>query len=72
MKEVCEVDTAAPGMVSLEVAVVGPRVSGKHVSAPQTHVKLVVLRTIPGMAAAPPASSPFRNKPRYRRSPAAR
>ena len=51
MKEVCEVDTAAPGMVSLEVAVVGPRVSGKHVSAPQTHVKLVVLRTIPGMAA---------------------
>src|SRR6266478_6683021 len=42
VKEVFEIDTTAPGVIGLDVAVILPIVSGKHVRAPETHVKLVI------------------------------
>ena len=42
MEEVFQVATAAPGMVSLEVAIVCPRVSCKNVGAPKSDVELCV------------------------------
>src|SRR5260370_24678646 len=42
MEKVFEVPTAAPAMVSLEVSVVPPFVARKNVSAPKTHVKLLI------------------------------
>src|SRR5206468_3932088 len=42
VKEVFEIDATAPGVIGLDVAVILPIVSGKHVRAPETHVKLVI------------------------------
>jgi len=42
VKEVFEIDATAPGVIGLNVTVILPSVSGKHVRAPETHVKLVI------------------------------
>jgi hypothetical protein len=42
MEKVFSIDTAAPGMIRFEVAIIPPIVSCEKVSAPQTDVKLVV------------------------------
>jgi hypothetical protein len=42
VKEVFEIDATAPSVIGLDIAVISPIVSRKHVRAPQTHVKLVI------------------------------
>ena len=42
VEEVFDVNTTAPGMIGLNVAIIFPIVSRKHVSAPKAHVKLVI------------------------------
>src|SRR4030095_9660139 len=42
VEKVFQIDTTAPSMVSLDVAIVWPIVLCKNISAPQTHVKLLI------------------------------
>jgi hypothetical protein len=42
VEKVFEVRATAPSVIRLQVAIILPLVSGEHVSAPQTEVKLVI------------------------------